>query len=346
MRRNLWVLLMAGVSSVAFAVLAIAAPQSSGYHLVKKVTLGGEGGWDYLNVDTDTHRVFISHGTHMVVVDPDGNVVGDIPNLNGAHGAALVPEFDRGYITNGRSNSVTIFDLTSLQTIKELPLPAVQNPDGYVYDSASKRVFTFNQRSHDATAIDVMTDQVVGTVPLDGQPEGARADGMGHIFVNIEDNSHILVLDSKNLKVLQSWPLPCKEPSGMAIDVAHKRLFTGCQTKPTMVVVDYTTGKVVASAPIGEDIDSAWFDPGTGLVFASCGDGAITAIHEDSPDKYTVVDTIKTLVGAARMAVDTKNHNLYTVSVQYGPAPAATAENPKPRPSIVPGTFTMLIFAK
>jgi hypothetical protein len=312
----------------------------------KKVILGGEGGWDYLNVDSNTHRVFISHGTHVVVVDSDGNVVGDIPNLKGAHGAALAPDLNRGYITNGRGNSVTIFDLKSLQTIKELPLPAAQNPDGYLYDSASKRVFTFNGRSHDATAVDAMTDEVVGTVTLGGQPEGARTDGMGHIFVNIEDDSHIVTFDSKTLKVLNTWPLPCKEPSGMAIDVAHKRLFTGCQTKPQMVVLDYTTGTVIASAPIGEDVDSAWFDPGTGLFFASCGDGTITAVHEDSPDKYTVVDTIKTMAGASRMTVDTKNHNLYTVSVQYGSVPAPTTENPRPRPQAIPGTFTLLIFAK
>jgi YVTN family beta-propeller protein len=279
-------------------------------------------------------------------VDQDGNIVGDIPNLKGAHGAALAPEINRGFITNGRGNSVTIFDLKSLQTIRELPLPAAQNPDGYLYDSLTKRVFTFNGRSHDATVIDAVTDQVLDTVPLGGQPEGASADGKGRIFVNIEDDSHIVELDSRTLKVLNTWALPCKEPSGMAIDVTHQRLFTGCQTKPVMVAVDYTTGKVVDSVPIGEGIDSAWFDPGTGLFFASCGDGTITVVHEDSPNKYTVVDTIKTLVGAARMAVDTKNHNLYTVSVQYGPAPAPTAENPKPRAPVIPGTFTLLIFAK
>jgi DNA-binding beta-propeller fold protein YncE len=330
----------------AVAILAHATPQSTGYHLVKKVVLGGEGGWDYLNADSDTHRIFISHGTHVVVVDQDGNVVGDIPNLNGAHGAALAPDLSRGYITNGRGNSVTIFDLKSLQTIKDLPLPAARNPDGYLYDALTKRVFAFNGKSHDATAIDAVTYEVMGTVPLGGQPEGARTDGKGHIFVNIEDDSHIVQFDARTLKVLTTWPLPCKEPSGMAIDLAHQRLFTGCQNKPVMVAVDYTTGKVVDSVPIGDDIDSAWFDPATGLFFASCGDGTITAVHEDTPDKYTVVDTIKTMAGAARMAVDIQNHRLYAVSVQYGPAPAPTPENPKPRPPVIPGTFTLLIFAK
>jgi hypothetical protein len=346
MSRKLWIMSLVAVLGAVAVILAHAASQSTGYHLVKKVILGGEGGWDYLNADSETHRVFISHGTHMVVVDQDGNVVGDITNLNGAHGAALAPDLNRGYITNGRGNSVTIFDLKSLQTIKELPLPAAQNPDGYLYDPLTKRVFTFNGRSHDATAIDAVTFQVLGTVPLSGQPEGARTDGKGHIFVNIEDDSHIVQFDARTLKVLTTWPLPCKEPSGMAIDVAHQRLFTGCQNKPVMVAVDYTTGQVVDSVPIGDDIDSAWFDPTTSLFFASCGDGTITAVHEDSPDKYTVVDTIKTLVGAARMAVDTSNHNLYTVSVQYGPPPTPTAENPKPRAPVIPGTFTLLIFAQ
>ena len=338
------VLFIAG--SAAFVAYALAAPQGTGYHLVKKVVLGGEGGWDYLNADPTTHRVFISRGTHIMVVDPDGKVVGDIPNLKGTHGAALVPELNRGFSSNGQSNSATIFDLKTLEVIKEVPLPAVQGPDGYLYDPASKRVFVFNARSQDATGIDVKTGEVAGMVPLGGKPEAAVADGQGHIFVNNEDKTLLVEFDSKALKVLNNWPIEgCDSPSGLAIDTAHKRLFSGCHNQQ-MVVVNYTTGKSVAKIPIGNGIDSTWFDPATQLAFSSCGDGTITAAHEDSPDKYTIVDTIKTQTGARTMALDTGNHNIYTVTADFGPAPAATPENPRPRPTIIPNTFTLLIFAK
>ena len=345
MRKRLWALLLIA-GGAAFVVHALAAPQSTGYHLVKKIVLGGEGGWDYLNADPTTHRVFISRGTHIMVVDPDGKVAGDIPNLKGTHGAALVPELNRGFSSNGQSNSVTIFDLKTLQVIQEVPLPAAQGPDGYLYDPASKRVFVFNGRSHDATGIDAKTGEVAGMVPLGGKPEAAVADGEGHIFVNNEDKSLLVEFDSKALKVLNNWPIEgCESPSGLAIDTAHKRVFAGCHNQQ-MVVVDYTNGKAVAKIPIGSGIDSTWFDPAAGLAFSSCGDGTITAAHEDSPNKYTVVDTIKTQTGARTMALDISNHNIYTVTAEFGPAPAPSAENPRPRPAIVPNTFTLLIFSK
>jgi DNA-binding beta-propeller fold protein YncE len=345
MRRTLCALILC-VASAAFVVYALAAPQGSGYHLVKKVVLGGEGGWDYVNADPTSHRVYISRGTHIMVVDPDGKVMGDIPNLKGTHGAALVPELNRGFSSNGQSNSVTIFDLKTLQVIKEVPLPAAQGPDGYLYDPASKRVFVFNGRSHDATGIDAKTGEVAGMVPLGGKPEAAVADGQGHIFVNNEDKSLLVEFDSKALKMLNERPIEgCESPSGLAIDTAHKRLFVGCHNQQ-MVVVDYTTGKSVAKIPIGTGIDATWFDPGTQTAFSSCGDGTITAAHEDSPDKYTVIDTIKTQTGARTMALDTGNHMIYTVTAEFGPAPAASPENPRPRPAIIPNTFTLLIFAK
>jgi YVTN family beta-propeller protein len=345
MRRTLCALLFC-VGSAAFVMYAVASPQGSGYHLVKKVVLGGEGGWDYVNANPDTHRVYISRGTHIMVVDPDGKVVGDIPNLKGTHGAALVPDLNRGYSSNGQSNSVTIFDLKTLQVIKEVPLPAAQGPDGYLYDPTSKRVFVFNARSQDATGIDAETGEVAGTVPLGGKPEAAVADGQGHIFVNNEDKTLLVEFDSKTFKVLNNRPIEgCESPSGLAIDTAHKRVFVGCHNQQ-MVVVDYTTGKSVAKIPIGTGIDATWFDPGTQLAFSSCGDGTITAAHEDSPDQYTVVDTIKTQQGARTMALDTSNHMIYTVTAEFGPTLAASPENPRPRPAIVPNTFTLLIFAK
>ena len=332
---------------VALAAIAFAAPQAggSGYHLLKKVTLGGEGGWDYLNVDSDSHRVFISHATHVIVVDPEGKTVGDIGNLKGTHGAAVVPEFNHGFTSNGQSNSATMFDLKTLQTIKDIPLPAM-GPDGFLYDKASKRMFTFNGRSQDATAVDAKTGEVAGSVPLGGKPEAAAADGEGHIFVNIEDKNQILEFDSKALKAMTTWPTDmCDAPGGLAIDTAHKRLFVGCHNKE-MTVVDYTTGKTITAIPIGQGVDSTWFDPGTGYAMSSCGDGTITVAHEDSPDKYTVVDTIMTQNGARTMTVDTKNHNIYTVTAEFGPAPAPTEQNPRPRPQAIPNTFTLLIYTR
>ncbi len=347
MRKTFWTSLFAIAGGATLAAIAFAAPQAggSGYHLVKKVTLGGEGGWDYLNADSDSHRVFISHATHVMVLDADGNIVGDIANLKGTHGAALVPEFNHGFTSNGQSNSATMFDLKTLQTIKEIPLPAM-GPDGYLFDPASKRVFTFNARSQDATAIDASSGEVAGSVMLGGKPEAAAADGAGHIFVNIEDKNQILEFDSKALSAITTWPTDgCDAPGGLAIDTAHKRLFVGCHNKE-MTVIDYTSGKTVAMIPIGMGVDSTWFDPGTGYAMSSCGDGTITVAHEDSPDKYTVVDTIMTQNGARTMTVDTKNHNLYTVTADFGPTPAATEQNPRPRPQIIPNTFTLLIYAR
>jgi hypothetical protein len=334
---------------LVFSVVSPAVPQGSGsgYHLLKKVVLGGMGGWDYLNADPVSHRVFISRGNHVMVVDPDGNVVGDIPNLMGTHGAAIVNEFNHGFTSNGGSNSATMFDLKTLETIKDIKLADAVGPDGYIYDPASKRVFTFNGRSSNATAVDAKSgDPVAGSVPLGGKPEAAQADGAGHIFVNIEDKNQLLEFDSKTLMVMNTWPLdPCTQPSGMASDVAHKRLFIGCHNN-LMTIVDFTTGKVVATEPIGMGIDADGFDPTTGFAFASCGDGTITVVHEDTPDKYSVVDTIKTQQGARTMANDTANHNIYTVTADLMPAAAPTPENPRPRPIQVPNTFTLLIYGR
>jgi DNA-binding beta-propeller fold protein YncE len=338
------------LSLVFFTLGTKAAPPDgagSGYHLIKKVLLGGAGGWDYLNADPVSHRVFISRGTHVMVLDPNGNVVGDIPNLMGTHGAAIVNEFNHGFTSNGGSNSVTMFDLKTLATISDIKMPDAMGPDGYIYDPASKRVFTFNGRSNNATAVDAKTgDVVTGSVPLGGKPEAGQADGAGHIFVNVEDKDQLLEFDTKTLAVLNTWPLaPCTQPSGMAIDPAHKRLFVGCHNN-LMDVVDYTTGKVIATEPIGTGIDADGFDPTTGFAFASCGDGTITVVHEDTPDKYTVVDTIKTQTGARTMAYDIANHNIYTVTAELMPPAAPTPDNPRPRPQPVPNTFTLLIYGR
>ena len=331
------------------AVIALVAPSSSaraqatapGYHVIRRIAAGGEGGWDYITVDTASNRLFLSRGTHAMVIDLGrDSVIGDIPNTNGIHGVALAPELNRGFTSNGRDSSVTIFDYKTLAVIAVVKIPG-RNPDAILYDPGTKRVFTFNGGTSNATAIDATNGTVVGTVDLGGKPETAVSEG-GKIYANIEDKSEIAVFDPKTLKVEARWPLaPCEEPTGLAIDRVHQRLFAGCGNK-TMAVVDVRTGKVVASPAVGDGVDAAGFDPGTQLAFTSNGEGSITVVHEDTPDKYTVVETVPTLRGARTMAVNPKTHRLYTVSAQFGPAPAPTADRPRPRPPMIPGTFVVL----
>lgn len=324
------------------AVNAQKGKSQSDFKVVKKVTLGGEGGWDYLTVDSAARRLYISRGTHVMVVDADsGQVVGDLPDTAGVHGIAIVSELNKGFTSNGRDNSVTVFDLKTLKTIKKIPVG--KNPDAIIYDSASKRVFTFNGRSSDATAIDAAAETVAGTVALDGKPEFAVSDGKGHIFVNIEDKSEITDIDSNKLKVLSTWPLaPGEEPSGLAFDAKHRRLFSVCSNK-TMVIVNADTGKVVATVPIGSGVDAAGFDADRNLIFSSNGEGTLTVVREDSPEKFAVVETAPTQRGARTMTFDSKTHQVYLVTADFGEAPAATTENPRPRPAVKPGTFTLLI---
>ncbi|MFL5593460.1 MAG: YncE family protein [Gemmatimonadaceae bacterium] len=315
--------------------------QTPGYRVINKITAGGEGGWDYITVDTVSNRLFLSRGTHAMVIDLGRNaVVGDIPNTPGIHGVALAPELNRGFTSNGRDSTVTIFDYKSLATIAVVKIPA-RNPDAILYDPATKRVFTFNGGTGNATAIDATNGKVLGVVDLGGKPETAVVDG-GKVYANVEDKSEIAVFDPATLTVLARWPLaPCEEPTGLAIDRVHQRLFAGCGNK-TMVVVDMRTGKVVASVAVGAGVDGAGFDPATQLAFTSNGEGSITVVHEDTPDKYTVVETVPTQRGTRTMAVNPKTHRLYTVSADFGPTPAPTADRPRPRPPIIPGSFVVL----
>ncbi len=327
---------------------ASAAPQSagsSGYHLVKKIKLGGAGGWDYLSVDPATHRLFISRGTHVMVVDPDqGKVIGDIPDTQGVHGIAFAAEFNHGFTTNGRSTSVTMFDLTTLATLGTAKTD--EDPDAILFDPSTKRIFTMNGDAGTSTAIDASTGKVVGTVTLGGKPEFAASDGKGHVFANLEDKSELVKFNPQTLKVENTWPLaPCESPSGLAIDTEHEILVVGCHNK-LMTFVDGNSGKIIGTVPIGQGVDANRFDPGTGLAFASCGDGTLTVAHEDSPDKFTFVESIATQRGARTMALDRSNHTVYLVTAEFGPTPAATADNPRPRPTMVPDTFTLLIYGK
>jgi DNA-binding beta-propeller fold protein YncE len=341
----------ASLSSVLFvcvlvlvASLALAAG-SSGYHVAKKTVLGGDGGWDYLTVDAKARRVYISRGTHVMVVDADSAaVVGDIPGTNGVHGIAIASDMDKGFVSDGRDNNVTIFDTKTLKVLGTAP--AGKNPDAIIYDPASKRVFTFNGSSKDATAIEAKTGTVAGTIPLGGKPEFAAADDKGHVFVNIEDTSEIVRFDSDKLTVENRWKIaPGEGPSGLAIDRKHRRLFSVCSNK-LMVVVNADTGAVVTTLPIGQGTDAAGFDPETGFAFSSNGEGTLTVVHEDSADKFSVVDTVPTQVRARTMALDTKTHQVFLVTAEFGTPPAATAQQPRPRPPMVAGSFTLLTLSR
>jgi hypothetical protein len=328
------------------STLPAGAAGPSGYHLLKKIPLGGEGGWDYINFDSATRRLFISRGTKVVVLDVDsGKVVGEIPNTEGVRGIALAPDLGRGFTSNGRAGTVTIFDLKTLAVIGSAQ--AGTNPDAIIYDPASKRVFAMNGRSQNATAIDGATGSVAATIPLAGKPEFAAADGAGHVYVNIEDKSEEQQIDSQKLAVTATWPLaPCEEPSGLAMDAAHRRLFAGCDNK-MMAVVDADSGKVIATPAIGEGVDANGFDAGTGFAFASNGRSAtLTVVHEDAPDKFTVTEDVPTQRGARTMTLDPKTHEVYLVTADFGPPPAATPENPHPRPQILPNSFVVLVFGR
>ncbi len=327
-------------SAVAFSRPAAPAPGASGYHVIKTIPVGGEGGWDYVYVDSDARRLYVSRGTHVMVLDADTYaVVGDIPDTQGVHGIAIASDLGRGFTSNGRANTVTMFDLKTLKSISTVQTDG--NPDAILYDSVSKRIFTFNGRGKNATAIDATNGAVVGTLPLGGKPEFAAADGKGTVYVNNEDTSDLYHLDTASLKELHHWPLaPCKSPSGLAMDVTNRRLFSVCDEK-VMAVVNADTGKVVATPAICDGPDAAGFDPSSGYAFASCGDGNLTVIHEDSPDKYTVVENVPTKKSARTMGLDLKTHNIFL--------PAADFDPPAPgerRGKMKPGSFVIVVVGK
>jgi hypothetical protein len=351
LRRFLGLLCCAGVLVLSPLLLTRnavhAAPPGSGYHLIKKMPVGGDGGWDYLTVDSEARRIYLSRGAHVMVVDEDsGAVVGDIPDTKGVHGIALAKDLGKGYTSNGQANTVTVFDIATLKTLSTINVTG-QNPDSIIYDAANKRVWTFNGRTANATVIDVASEKVVGTVKLSGKPETPVLDGKGSIFANIEDKNSLVEIDAKTMTVKHEYPLAgCEAPSGIAMDTEHRRVFSGCSDSKKLVVTDADTGKVVAAPGIGEDTDASGFDPGTGLAFASCREGVLSVIHEDSPDKYTNIANVKTEPGARTMAVDLKTHHVFVVTADFKPAPAATAENPHPRPQTVPGTFRILEYGE
>jgi len=318
----------------------------SGYSLLKTIKLGGEGGWDYITFDSETRHLYISRATKVVVLDVDDEkVVGEIPNTLGVHGIALALDLEKGFISDGRANDVTIFDMKTLKTLGTVA--AGTNPDAIVYDAGTKRIFTMNGRSKDSTAIDAVAGKVLGTIALPGKPEFAVSGGRGGIFVNIEDKGEMARIDAEKLTVTNTWPLaPCESPSGLAIDRVQRRLFSGCNNK-MMTVLDADSGKLIASLPIGEGVDATAFDPGTGYAFASNGQSAtLTVAHENSPSNFTVIEDVPTRKGARTMTLDRETHQVFLVTADFGPPPAATADNPHPRPAILPGSFVVLVYAK
>jgi hypothetical protein len=339
--------LRAGLAGAGLLILmslgarAEAAPQ---YHIAHEVQLPGDDGWDDLTFDDGAHRLFIAHGTQVQVVDTDHlTLAGTIADTPGVHGIALASDVGHGYISAGRSNSVVVFDLKSLARLKEIKTTG-ENPDAILYDSATHRVFSFNGRGRNATVIDVKTDEVIGTLILDAKPEFAVADGKGHVYVNLEDKSSIAQIDAQHLTVSAVWPIKgCEEPSGLAIDITGQRLFAGCSNK-VMAVVDARSGRTLGTAPIGAGVDGAKYDSGVHLAFASCGsDAVLTAIGTNAGGAPEVAQSLATQRGARTMALDEHAHRLFLVTASFGPAPAATAAQPHPRPAILPGTFRLLV---
>ena len=333
-------------AAVAFSRTATPAPATSGYHVIKTIPVGGEGGWDYVYVDSDARRVYVSRGTHTIVLDADTYaVVGDIPDTQGVHGVAVASDLGRGFTSNGGSNDVTIFDLKTLKSIGTAKTDV--NPDAILYEPVTKRVFTFNGGRRNvgggknATAINAADGTVLGAIDLRGKPEFAAADGKGSVYVNNEDSSELHHIDAASLKELHHWPLaPCKSPSGLAMDVKNRRTFSVCDEK-VMAVMNVDTGKVVATPAICEGPDASAFDPSTGYVFASCGDGNLTVIHEDSPDKFTVIENVPTKRSARTMGLDLKTHNIFL--------PAADFDPPAPgerRGKMKAGSFVIVVVGK
>jgi DNA-binding beta-propeller fold protein YncE len=312
-----------------------------GYRILKKIPVGGEGGWDYLTVDVAAHRLYITRSNRVVVLDvEEGKVVGEVAKTDGVHGVALVPRHKRGFTSNGKDATATVFDL---ETLREIARPKVgKGPDAILYDPTSDRVFTFNAGSKDATALEAADGKPAGTVALDGRPESGVSDEKGLVYVNIVDKSEVVVFDAQKLQVKERWSLDSgKGPMGIAMDRSKRRLFVTCRNEK-MVVLNADGGKVLDTLPIGKGTDACAFDPGTGRAFSSNGDGTLTVVEEQPADHYRVAAVVPTQAGARTMALDTKTHNVLLAAVRYKPV----APGQKGRPSPEPDSFTILVVGK
>jgi len=307
------------------------------------VKIPGDGGWDYLTFDGAARRIFVSHGTRVEVLDARKlEVTGAIDDTPGVHGIALAQDLGRGFVSAGARGSVVVFDLRTLARIAEVKATG-ENPDAILYEPATHRVFTFNGRGRNVTVIDATSNRVLATIDVDAKPEFAVTDGAGHVFVNLEDRNSLAEIDAVGMKLLHAWPMEgCEEPSGLAFDVKHRRLFSVCGNR-VMMVVDAADGHVVARLPIGDGVDGAGFDPGRQMAFASCGDGTLTVVREEGPDKFEVMENVTTRRGARTMTLDPATHHVYLSTAQRGPAPPPTAAEPRPRAPVIPGTFAVLV---
>jgi YVTN family beta-propeller protein len=317
----------------------------STYKFIKSIPIGGEGGWDYLSIDAKARKLYVSHATKIVVVDlTQDKVVGEISDTPGVHGFAIAEDLNRGFSSNGAESRVSVVDLKTLKTITKIETG--ENPDAILYDPTHSEVYAFNGRGKSATVIDAKNNQVVASVPLAGKPEFAAADALGqHVFCNIEDRNEVAVIDMKTHAVTATWPLaPGEEPTGMAFDAVHHRLFVGCHNK-LMMMLDSDTGKVVAKTPIGAGVDACAFDDAKQLAFASCGDGTLTIAKEEALDKLTLVQTLTTELGARTMALDPGTHRICTCTAQIAPdARPSPSPGERRRPSYVSGTFHLLVY--
>ena len=313
------------------------------YSVMDRVTIGGPGGWDFIAFDSARARLFISRGDRVIVWSPDSRkVVGEIRGTEGVHGIALAQDLNRGFTTNGRANTISVFALDNLGVTDTIAVPG-SNPNAILYEPAFKRVYSFNGRSSDVTVIDAVNLKVLTTIPLGGKPEVAVSDGAGHVFVNIEDTSEVVVIDQATNKIQARWPLgSCTEPTGLAIDKAHQRLFAVCANQE-MTVVDSTAGRLVAHLAIGSEPDGVEFDPALGLAFSSNGDGTLTLVHEDEAEHFSVVANVPTQAKARTLALDPLSHRIFLVTAAFGPTPEPTNENPRARPPMVPDSFTVLV---
>lgn len=337
-------------SFLLLGILALASPPTGGYHLLKKIPLGAAPGggeyFDYITVDAAARRVYLSHGTEVKVVDADSAaVVGAISGLKRCHGIALVNELGKGFISDGDAGKVVIFDIASLKVTGEVKTEP--DADSIIYDPASKRIFSFNGDPHNVTVIDPANGTVVKTLPMGGGPEYAVADGKGMVYDNNEDTNEVVAIDSRALTIKARWPVaPAGAPTAITMDPQHRRLFTSGRNPQMLVVMDADNGKVIQSFPISAGADANVYEPETGLLFVSTREGIIHIFHEDSPDKLSEVETVKTEYGAKTMALDPKTHNLYVTTSDFGPPPAQTAQQPNPRRRAIPGTFRLLIYGR
>lgn len=342
-------LVAAATSALLLGGLVLAKTPAVSYHLVKTYPLGGGDGkteyWDYISFDETTRHLYLSHGTEVKVVNADtGEIVGTIPGFERNHGIALVKDLNKGFVTDGNAAQVVVFDMKTLKVTGGIKVG--EGPDCIIYDPASKRVFVMNGGSKDAMAIDPVAAKVVGTVAMGGRPEYAVADGKGMIYDNIQDKNEVAALDTRSLTIKSRWPsAPAASAASLTMDREHRRLFIGGRNK-IFAIMDADTGRIVGSFPIGDGVDANVYEPKTGLVFASTREGILHIFHEDTPDKFSVVENVKTQPGARNMAFDPKTHNVYLDTADLGEPPAPTAQQPNPQAPPIPGTFRLLVYAK